>query len=358
MERYGLSDMSTRQDKKSVLVTGGCGFIGVNLAARLLGTGSFAVTVLDNMSTGSAADLEAALSEHGLDHSEVTVVEGDVRDLAACEEACWGIDAVVHLAAQAGVPQSIDNPLLDADVNVRGTLNMLEVSRWAGAGMFVFASSNAPLGAALPPSREDTAPRPLSPYGAAKLAGEGYCSAYYASYSLPTVALRFSNAYGPWSLHKSSVVARFIKDGLSTGRLTVYGNGSQTRDLVHVDDITRAIELTLDSNPEETAGGIFQLGTGVETAVLQVAAIVADLIGEGIRIDFAPARPGEASRSFSYIGKARELLEYAPEVTLREGIAETLEWFRAHGGPALMRRPPAEIIVRDEKRLLRSRKPG
>lgn len=346
--------MYKRQDKKSVLVTGGCGFIGVNLAARLLGTGGYAVTVLDNMSTGSAADLEAALSEKGLDHSEVTVVEGDVRDMARCQEACRGVDAVVHLAAQAGVPQSIEDPFRDAEVNVGGTLNMLEAARRAGAGMFIFASSNAPLGAAPPPSREDTAPRPLSPYGAAKLAGEGYCSAYHASYGLPTVALRFSNAYGPWSLHKSSVVARFIKDGIVTGRLTVYGDGSQTRDLVHVDDITRAVELTLDSNPEETAGGIFQLGTGVETAVLQVAAIVADLIGKGIKIDFAPARPGEAARSFSYIGKARELLGYAPEVTLRAGISETLEWFRAHGGPALLRRPPAAVIVRGKKR--RSRK--
>ncbi|HML96320.1 MAG TPA: GDP-mannose 4,6-dehydratase [Thermodesulfobacteriota bacterium] len=349
---------TTQQDKKSVLVTGGCGFIGVNLAARLLGTGRFAVTVLDNMSTGSAADLEAALLEHGLDNPEVTVVEGDVRDLARCEEACRGMNAVVHLAAQAGVPQSIDDPFGDAGVNVLGTLNMLEAARRAGAGMFVFASSNAPLGAAPPPSREDTAPRPLSPYGAAKLAGEGYCSAYHASYGLQTVVLRFSNAYGPWSLHKSSVVARFIKDGLSTGRLTVYGDGSQTRDLVHADDITRAIELTLDSGPEETAGGIFQLGTGVETVVLQVAAIVADLVGKGIRIDFAPARPGEASRSFSYIGKARALLGYAPAVTLREGISETLEWFRAHGGPALARRPPATVIVRDGKRRGRPRKQG
>ncbi|MCC6712514.1 MAG: NAD-dependent epimerase/dehydratase family protein [Candidatus Dadabacteria bacterium] len=342
--------MPTQRDKKSVLVTGGCGFIGVNLAARLLGTGRFAVTVLDNMSTGSAADLEAALSEHGLDPSGVTAIEGDVRDLALCEEACRGVDAVVHLAAQAGVPQSIDDPFRDADVNVGGTLNMLEAARRAGAGMFVFASSNAPLGAAPPPSREDTPPRPLSPYGAAKLAGEGYCSAYRASYGLPTVALRFSNAYGPWSLHKSSVVARFIKDGLSTGRLTVYGDGSQTRDLVHVDDITRAVELALDSGPEETAGGIFQLGTGAETAVLQVAAMVADLVGKGVRIDFAPARPGEAARSFSHIGRARALLGYAPEVTLGEGLPETLEWFRTHGGPALVRRPPAAVIVRDGKR--------
>ncbi|MCL4245665.1 MAG: NAD-dependent epimerase/dehydratase family protein, partial [Candidatus Dadabacteria bacterium] len=231
-------------------------------------------------------------------------------------------------------------------------------ARKAGAGMFVFASSNAPLGAAPPPSREDTAPRPLSPYGAAKLAGEGYCSAYHASYGLPTVALRFSNAYGPWSLHKSSVVARFIKDGLSTGRLTVYGDGSQTRDLVHVDDITRAIVLALDSDTKETAGGIFQLGTGVETAVLQAAAIVADLIGKGVRIDFAPARPGEAARSFSHIGKARGLLGYAPEVALREGVSKTLEWFRAHGGPAVMRRPPAPVIVRDGKRRGRPLKQG
>ncbi len=343
--------MSPPHDKMQVLVTGGCGFIGVNLAARLLTSGRFSLTVLDNMSTGSAATLEAALSERGLDHSAVTVIEGDVRDFELCEEACRDMDAVVHLAAQAGVVQSIDDPFLDAEVNVGGTLNMLEAARKAGAGMFVFASSNAPLGAAPPPSREDTAPRPLSPYGAAKLAGEGYCSAFCASYGLPTVALRFSNAYGPWSFHKSSVVARFIKDGLSTGRLTVYGDGTQTRDLVHVSDIARAVELVLESDPKETAGGIFQLGTGVETAVLQVAGLVAGYIGSDVRIDFAPARPGEAARSFSYIGKARELLGYEPAVPLREGVFDTLEWFMEHGGKAAISRHLTSVISRDRKRI-------
>lgn len=319
--------MSKPHDKMQVLVTGGCGFIGVNLAARLLTSGRFSLTVLDNMSTGSAEMLRSALSDRGLDPADVTVIEGDVRDSSLCEEACRDMDAVVHLAAQAGVAQSIDDPFLDADVNVGGTLNMLEAARKAGAGIFVFASSNAPLGAASPPSREDTAPRPLSPYGAAKLAGEGYCSAYAASYGLPTVALRFSNAYGPWSFHKSSVVARFIKDGLSTGRLTVYGYGTQTRDLVHVSDIARAVELVLDSNAEEIAGGIFQLGTGVETTVLQTAALVAGFIGSDVRIDFAPARAGEAARSFSDIGKARRLLGYDPVVPLKDGVYDTLEWF-------------------------------
>lgn len=343
--------MSEPHDKMQVLVTGGCGFIGVNLAARLLTSGRFAVSVLDNMSTGSADMLHSALSGHGLDPSAVTVIEGDVRDFSLCEEACRDMDAVVHLAAQAGVVQSIDDPFLDSDVNVGGTLNMLEAARNAGAGMFVFASSNAPLGAASPPSREDTAPRPLSPYGAAKLAGEGYCSAYHASYGLPTVALRFSNAYGPWSFHKSSVVARFIKDGLSTGRLTVYGDGSQTRDLVHVSDIARAVELALESDPKEIAGGIFQLGTGVETTVLQTAALVAGFIGKDVRIDFAPARAGEAARSFSDIGKARELLGYDPSVPLEEGVFDTLEWFREHGGQAAISRHLTPAISRGRKRI-------
>ncbi|RIK41240.1 MAG: epimerase, partial [Chloroflexi bacterium] len=199
----------------AILVTGGAGFIGASLVPMLLGQG-YRVRVLDDLSVGSAATLE------GLD---VELVVGDIRDRAAVDAAVAGMDGVVHLAAHTTVIDSIHDPLHDYAVNVGGTLNLLLACRDQGIGRFVFASSNAPIGENTPPIDESKPARPLSPYGASKLAGEGYCSAFHSSYGLGTVILRFANVYGPRSTHKGSVVAKFIKDALSSGRLTIYGDG-------------------------------------------------------------------------------------------------------------------------------------
>ncbi|MCB0161093.1 MAG: NAD-dependent epimerase/dehydratase family protein, partial [Caldilineaceae bacterium] len=174
---------------KHVLVTGGAGFVGANLVRTLLKRG-YTVRVLDNFSSGNRAYLA------GLD---LDIVEGDILDRAAVDAAVAGTDGIVHLAAQTGVPGSIQDPMRDCQLNVVGTLNMLEAARLAGTQRFVFASSNAPLGKQPPPATEDKAPLPISPYGASKLAGEGYCLAYHGSWGLGTVALRFANLYGPYS---------------------------------------------------------------------------------------------------------------------------------------------------------------
>ena len=184
---------------KNWLITGGCGFIGVNLIEKLLSfRKDINIRVLDNLSVGKREDLKEVTKFREINSSNikgspegVELLIGDIRDFETCLSACKGIDVVVHLAANTGVEPSIKNPRMDMEANVIGTFNMLEASRKNNVKKFVFASSNAPLGKADPPVNEDTAPKPLSPYGASKLAGEGYCLAYYHSFGLNTVVLRF-----------------------------------------------------------------------------------------------------------------------------------------------------------------------
>lgn len=181
------------------MVTGGAGFIGANLARMLLGTG-WRVTVLDDLSVGRARYLE------GL---RIDFIRGDLCDGDLVRKLVRGHEAIVHLAAQTGVPTSLAEPLRDCRINVQGTVNLLEAARGAGVARFVLASSNAVVGRRAPPAAEDVAPLPISPYGASKLAAEGYCLAYHGSWRMNTVALRFGNVYGPFSAHKNSVVAKF-----------------------------------------------------------------------------------------------------------------------------------------------------
>jgi UDP-glucose 4-epimerase len=301
-----------------VLVTGGAGFVGVNLAPVLADLG-LATRCFDDFTTGRRADAEAASYDE--------IVEGDVRDLRALTEATHGCTQVVHLAAQAGVPTSVADPLADCDLNVRGTLHALLAARDAEVQGFVFASSSAPLGEITPPAHEGVVPRPTSPYGASKLAGEAYCSAFAGSYGVPTVALRFSNVYGPFSYHKGSVVAAFCKRALAGEPLVVHGDGSQTRDFVFVEDLCLGIAAAV------TRGGrglVAHLGSGTETTVLELAQQVGDRVG-GVSIEHRPTRAGDVVRSFSDISLARQVLGYAPRVSLGEGLDRTVAWFRESG---------------------------
>jgi UDP-glucose 4-epimerase len=223
------------------------------------------------------------------------------------------------------VIDSVNDPRGDIEVNVGGTLNALLAARDAGASAFVFASSGAPLGSVDPPGHEGLAPRPLSPYGASKLAGEGLCSAFAGSYGLAANALRFTNVYGPFSYHKGSVVAAFMKRIMDGDPLTIYGDGGQTRDFLFVDDLCRAVIAVMDRLP---AGELFQLGTGIETSVNElVERLVALFPDREIAIRYEPARAGEVSRSFSDISHAREALDYRPSVGLDEGLRITRDWF-------------------------------
>jgi UDP-glucose 4-epimerase len=297
-----------------VLVTGGAGFIGAGLVRFLLDKG-VAVTVLDDLSTGRSDYLE------GLD---LSFIEGDVCDESVVARAVEEQSAIVHLAAQTGVPLSLENPRGDCRVNVVGTLNLLESARHSGVQKFVLASSNAVMGRQPPPAAEDKVPLPISPYGASKLAAEAYCLAYSGSWNLATIALRFGNVYGPFFLHKNSVVARFLTDFRNLGTVTIEGDGQQTRDFIFLEDLCRAIMLSLE---KDIGGEVLQISTGVETSIRDLAEAMRRVVGRDLDTLTAPARAGDVRRSVASVSKASELLDWTPRVSLEEGLERTWEWF-------------------------------
>ncbi len=320
---------------KNILITGGCGFIGRNLIRKLLERGD-RVRVLDNLSVGSREELEAiAPVQVGdawpEDSGNIALVVGDIRDKNVCLHATTGADAVVHLAAQSGVIPSIENPLFDCETNVLGMVNVLQSAVENKTAQFVMASSSAPLGETTPPIHEEMVPKPLSPYGASKLAGEGYCSAYASSFGLNTAVLRFSNVYGPGSGHKGSVVALFFKRAMEGLPLTIYGSGNQTRDFIFIDDLCDAITGALDS---DVGGEVFQIATFKENTVNRIAELVKELVERDtdrkVEIRFENERKGEVIRSYSDISKARKLIHYQPKYDLEEGMEKTWKWFQAH----------------------------
>lgn len=298
----------------SILITGGAGFIGANLV-RLLLKNNYLVTVLDDLRAGAPSEYLEGLN--------VNLIEGDILDEGLVEEVVPRHDGIVHLAAQSGVPASLVDPVNDCYVNVFGTLKMLEAARKHGVKRFIFASSNAPLGRQIPPATEEKAPLPVSPYGASKLAGEAYCLAYHGSWGLGTTALRFANVYGPYSAHKSSVVAKFFRDVASRGEITLDGGGRQTRDFIYVDDLCRAILLALRSG---VGGEVFQLATGNETSIEQLAELVKEIVDAQVSVVTGPQRQGDVQRSYSSIDKARLMLEWEPKVQLKTGLEHTWRW--------------------------------
>lgn len=299
-----------------ILVTGGAGFVGANLVRRV--GGRCAVRVLDSGVAGSTNVLPG----------EVELVTADIRDGEAVRRALTGVGAVVHLAAAGNVVDSVRDPHANFDVNVRGSLAVLDAARDAGVERIVVASTGGALmGNAPGPVDEDTVPRPLSPYGASKAAMEAYCHAYAGSYGLRTVILRFANLYGPLSAHKKGVVSTFFR-ALHRGEpLTVFGDGNASRDFMHVDDICSAIELALDV--DVPGGTTAHVATGVETTIDELAALCSEVAGRpGHPVEHRPARTGEVERNVGSYRLAHQLLGFEPAVSLREGLEDTWRWYQ------------------------------
>jgi UDP-glucose 4-epimerase len=300
----------------TAVVTGGAGFIGSTLTRMLLERG-YEVRVYDDLSSGSRDHLA------GLD---LELIEGDVRNLESLERTCGGADTVFHLAAGAGVVDSIENPIENFDLNARGTLLALWAAKRAGAGRLVFSSSNAPLGDNAYPASEDKPVAPLSPYGAGKATGEAYCSAFHGAYGFDAMAVRFSNAYGPRSGRKSNVIPLFIRRIMAGQPLTIYGDGTQTRDFVYVTDLAGGLIRAAETNG--VGGEIFQLASGVETSLNDLVAMLGQVSGREPEVEYAPPRAGEIQRNYSLVDKARDRLGHAPQVALPDGLARTWEWFQ------------------------------
>jgi UDP-glucose 4-epimerase len=305
-------------DTSRVLITGGAGFVGATLVRRLVESGH-AVRVFDNYSTGDASYLAGVDAEQ---------VEGDIRDAAALDAALAGMDAVIHLAAAGSVVMSVQDPAMNFDANVVGTFRVLDAARRAGVERIVQASTGGALiGDATPPVDERSLPKPISPYGASKLAGEGYAYAFAKAYGLRTVALRFANVYGPWSAHKQGAMTLFFRAIHAGEPLVIYGDGTSSRDYTHVDDIARALQLALERGLP--GGTVLHIASGVETTVAELARLCREAAGVPDHpVEYRPARAGEVSRNFAAYDLAEEMLGYKPSIDRETGIRLTWEWYQ------------------------------
>ncbi|GLQ33212.1 NAD-dependent epimerase/dehydratase family protein [Litoribrevibacter albus] len=318
------------------LITGGCGFIGLSLVKNLLADTNNKIIILDNLTVGTKHDLAQICKFEEIDpqnikysDSLVQFVQGDILDADLVKKLSKDVEIIVHLAANTGVAPSVDNPRMDCENNVIGTFNVLEAARTQNVLRVVFASSGAPIGEVSPPIHEELAPHPVSPYGASKLAGEGYCSAYYRTFGVDTVVLRFGNVYGPGSAHKSSVVAKFIKRAMDAKPLEIYGDGSQTRDFIYIDDLIKAINKA--ARVSGVGGEIFQIATNKETTVSEISMLIIDSLKENnilpVGIELSPFRLGDVQRNFSDTSKAKKLLGWRAETSLKTGINLTVRDF-------------------------------
>jgi len=303
------------------LVTGGAGFIGSNVA-RLLAEDGYDVVVLDNLATGYRENLE------GLKH--VRLVEGDVRDASAMDHVTDGAEVVFHLAASVGNTRSIENPVDDSDVNVLGTLRVLEAARRARVRKVVCSSSAAIFGELKHlPIREDHPCEPDTPYGVSKLAEEKHCLAYAKLYELEAVCLRYFNVYGVNQRYDAygNVIPIFAHLLLRGNPLTIYGDGEQTRDFVNVSDVARANILAARTRG---LSGAFNVASGVTLTINQLVALMRQASGTDVTVEYGPPRKGDVRHSRADISAARVAFGYEPSIEFAEGLAEYIDWARSH----------------------------
>ncbi len=310
------------------MVTGGAGFIGSHIVDRLVGEGH-RVRVVDNFSTGRRENLS-----HLEGHPLLQVAEGDICDWEFLAQAMEGVEYVLHQAAIPSVPRSVADPVSSHRVNVEGTLRLLLAAREAGVRRVVFASSSSVYGDISGEKTGDLAkkeslpPRPLSPYAATKLAGEGYCMAFHNSYGLETVVLRYFNVFGPRqdpASQYASVVPRFATALLNGKRPVIYGDGLQTRDFTHVSNVVEANLMACQA--PDAPGRVFNVACGRSVSVLKLLESMARVLGVSPQPEFQPPRPGDVKHSRASIALAKKLLGYKVRVGFNQGIRRTLEAF-------------------------------
>jgi len=306
------------------LVTGGAGFIGSHIAGELVRLGH-EVTVFDNFSTGKHANLRGI---------PVYVNKGDLRDIEQIESAVKGIDTVFHLAALCSVSRSVVDPKTTHDVNITGTLNLLEACRKAGVRRVVFSSSSSVYGESVfLPKHEGMMPAPLSTYAVSKLAGEHYCQVYWKTYGLETACLRYFNVFGPRQDPDSeyaAVIPKFIHAVLHGQSPIIYGDGQQTRDFTYVDNIVKANIQA--ANSPRMAGQVVNVACEGRLSLLELLASIEHILNVDILPDFRHARPGDVKHSQASIAKAQDLFDYSPVVDFEAGLQRAIKWYRLASG--------------------------
>ena len=298
-----------------VLVTGGAGFIGSHLVHRLLARG-YSVVVLDNFRSGRIEDIRECLKDENF-----KLVKGDVCDGKIVKNAMEEADAVVHLAALIDVEECVNNPMETHHVNVDGTLNVLSEAVRSGVKKFLFASSTAVYGEGNPlPLKEDYPLKPISPYAASKAAAEHYCEVFHRCYRLPTVILRFFNVYGFRREYDSysGVITAFVNNALEDKPLVIFGDGEQTRDFVHVEDVVSSTILALKG--ANSVGEILNVCTGKPTSVNDLAQTVKEVAGKNLQIIHGEPRKGDIRSNYGYPKKAEATLRFKAEVSLKKGL--------------------------------------
>lgn len=304
------------------LVTGGAGFIGSHLVTRLVRDG-VRVRVLDNLLTGSLQNLAQV-------EGQFEFIPGDVRDAAAVNKAVDGVEVVFHQAALASVPMSIENPVATHDVCVTGTINILNAARLSGVRRVVYAGSSSAYGdSPVMPKREDQVPEVLSPYAAAKLAGEYYCQSFAAAYELEVVRLRYFNVFGPRQDPQSpySAVIPLFATALLAGRTPrIYGTGEQSRDFVNVASVVHANLLA--ATVPGVSGRVYNVAGGSSISVLELLKLICQGLDMPFCPEFYPPRVGDVLHSWADISAIQRDLGYEPQVTLAAGLRETLDYYR------------------------------
>jgi UDP-glucose 4-epimerase len=307
----------------SCLVTGGAGFIGSSLVRALLGRGD-RVKVIDNFFSGKRENLADVAAD-------VELIEGDIRDEAALARACAGVELIFHEAAIPSVPRSLVDPIASHEANATATLKLLREAKKAGVRRVVYAASSSAYGATLP-KIETMRPAPLSPYAVSKLAGEHYCQVFAGAYGLETVCLRYFNVFGPRqdpASEYAAVIPRFVTAALEGRGVTIFGDGTQSRDFCFIDNTVEANLGAGAAAAADVSGRVFNVACGAATTLNDVARLIGEGLGKPLAVSYAPGRVGDVKHSLADVSAARSAFGYRGAVSFVDGLRRTIEWYSA-----------------------------
>ena len=313
--------------KKSILVTGGAGFIGSNIVKTLLEDERVGlVRVLDDLSNGHLKNIEEYLS-----NSLFEFVEGDIRNINTCMDACKGMDLVCHQAALGSVPRSIKDPLTTNNVNISGTLNVFTAAKDSGIKRVVYAASSSTYGDSPSlPKKEEVIGSPISPYAVTKLVNELYAKVFADLYDIDFIGLRYFNVFGPKQDPNgayAAVIPLFVKAIMENKSPTIHGDGLQSRDFTYVDNAVQANIKALFAKQKEALNEVYNIAVGERTTVIELFETLKEVVGSQLQAKFGPERQGDVKHSLADISKARNYLGYSPNVSVKEGLHIAFQWY-------------------------------